>query len=134
MLYLAFMPSKASSKANPSSLWKAVLLIEITDFIFAFDSITAGVGIVGLPPKLWIIYTGGVIGIVMMRFASTYFVRLMEKRPALEKSTHLIVGLTGLKLLVEAFHIYPSWGDVIYWVLVITVILVGYMRGKKPHQ
>ena len=45
------------------SLWKAIVLVELTDCVFAIDSILAGLALIGVhfnpplpPPKIWIIY------------------------------------------------------------------------------
>ena len=45
------------------NFWTTVFLVEITDFIFAIDSILAGLALVGVsfahhefPPKIWILY------------------------------------------------------------------------------
>ncbi|MCH9613672.1 MAG: hypothetical protein SP1CHLAM54_06790 [Chlamydiia bacterium] len=134
LLYLAFRGGMAQPKITATSLFKAVIMIEIVDFLFAFDSITAGVGIVGLPPKLWIIYLGGVLGIIMMRFASSYFVKIMDRFPALEKSSHIIVGATGLKLLFEAFHLFPWWAEIIFWLVVVLAIFWGCKKEKSLHR
>lgn len=134
LIYLAFRKSAAPPKVSTTSLLKAVCMIELVDFLFAFDSITAGVGIVGLPPKIWIIYLGGILGIIMMRFASSYFVKIMDRFPQLEKSSHIIVGITGLKLLLEAFNLFPWWGEIIFWTLAILAIFWGCRQEKSPHR
>ena len=58
------------------SFWKAVLMIEIFDIIFAIDSILAGVAFIssGDPQvfhsKICIVYIGGMIGLIGIRFAA----------------------------------------------------------------
>ena len=43
---------------------------------------------------------GGLIGLVIMRFAARQFVVLLDKYPALETAAFLIVGWVGVKLVV----------------------------------
>ena len=43
---------------------------------------------------------GGIIGLVIMRFAARQFVGLLEKFPSLETAAFLIVGWVGVKLSV----------------------------------
>ncbi len=42
---------------------------QFTDIVFAVDSILVAVALVNDPNKLWIVYTGGFIGIIMLRMA-----------------------------------------------------------------
>ena len=43
---------------------------------------------------------GGIIGLIIMRFAARQFVVLLEKYPSLETAAFLIVGWVGVKLVV----------------------------------
>src|SRR5947208_7023418 len=55
--------------------WNTVALIELTDIAFAIDSILAAIALVGSAPpgnvgphpKLWVIITGGILGVILMR-------------------------------------------------------------------
>jgi YkoY family integral membrane protein len=94
-----------------TGLWATIAAIELTDIAFAIDSILAAVALVGGPPpgtragaihpKLWVIFTGGMLGVVLMRFAAAAFVRLLEKFPRLHFSAYLLVGLIGIKLFLD---------------------------------
>src|SRR5690606_27991406 len=69
-LYLAYLAVKglffAQSKlpkAGRASFWKTVVKIELTDLIFAIDSILAAIAFTGArSDKLWMVYLGGAIG------------------------------------------------------------------------
>lgn len=80
------------------SFWKTVLMIELMDITFSMDSILASVAISNV---YWVLLTGGILGIIMMRFAAAFFVSLIEKYPVLEKVAYFLVGLIGLKLVAE---------------------------------
>lgn len=63
-----------------TSLIKTILLLELVDIIFALDSILAAFSVSGiktaheaLSPKLWIVYFGGLLGLVLMRVAAKFF-------------------------------------------------------------
>ena len=47
-----------------TAFWATVVKVELTDIVFAIDSILVAVA---MSPKLWVILTGGILGIVMMR-------------------------------------------------------------------
>jgi YkoY family integral membrane protein len=83
-----------------AAFWPTVLVIELTDIAFAVDSILAAMALAGSHvEKLWVVITGGIIGVVLMRFAAAIFIRLLEKFPRFESSAYLLVIVIGLKLL-----------------------------------
>jgi hypothetical protein len=94
-----------------ASFWPTVFVIELTDIAFAVDSILAAIAMVGsapkgtppdaLHPKLWVVILGGLLGLVLMRFAARIFITLLEKFPRFEVSAYLLVIVIGLKLLAD---------------------------------
>src|SRR5699024_4562835 len=83
------------------------------DIAFAVDSILAAVALaVALPPlglfdvggldggQFIVIFAGGMIGVIIMRFAANMFVGLLQRRPGLEVAAFAIVGWVGVKLAV----------------------------------
>jgi hypothetical protein len=95
-------PGAVVYKGKPRSFWGTVLVIELTDIAFAVDSILAAMALAGARQnKLWVVITGGIIGVVMMRFAAALFMRLLEKFPRFELSAYLLVIVIGLKLLAD---------------------------------
>ena len=106
---LAIDDDDAAPAAKAQGFWPTVALIEVTDVAFAIDSILAAialvgpapVGHVGLHPKLWVVVTGGMIGVMLMRIAAAMFIRLLERFPRFETSAYLLVLTIGLKLLVD---------------------------------
>jgi YkoY family integral membrane protein len=82
--------------------WRTVGAIELTDIAFAVDSILAAIALAGgRSEKLWVIITGGILGMIMMRFAAAVFIRLLERFPRFELSAYLLVIAIGLKLLLD---------------------------------
>ena len=47
-----------------------------------------------------VMFIGGMIGVILMRFAATWFVELLNKYPGLEGAAFAIVGWVGIKLVV----------------------------------
>jgi YkoY family integral membrane protein len=82
--------------------WKTVAVIELTDIAFAVDSILAAMALAGSrTDKLWVVVTGGILGVILMRFAASVFVKLLERYPRFEVSAYLLVIVIGLKLLAD---------------------------------
>lgn len=80
------------------SFWRTVFAIEMTDIAFSADSILASIAV---SHEFWVVFTGGVLGIIMMRFAASLFIKLLKRFPGLETSAYLIITVVGTKLLLE---------------------------------
>jgi YkoY family integral membrane protein len=101
-------PETPDCKPAPG-FWRTVALIEVTDIAFAIDSILAAIALVGSPPaghtgphpKLWVVITGGMLGVILMRVAAAMFIRLLEAFPRFETSAYLLVATIGVKLLID---------------------------------
>lgn len=134
-----FFPKKvAQPPASPSakSFWKAVLAIELVDFAFAIDSILAGVAFIGptdlsIHPKLWIVYFGGMIGLIGVRYAAQFFGYLIQRYPRLEWSAYILVGWVGGKLALTAFHGTLPGGPFLFWGLIVLLFLYGLSKTQK---
>jgi YkoY family integral membrane protein len=132
------------SPPKHAGFWSTVAVIELTDIAFAIDSILAAIAVVGSAPpghvgphpKLWVVLTGGVLGLIMMRIAATLFIKLLERFPRFDTSAYLLVAVIGAKLLADwalntpehphraNFH-DPS--AVAFWIFWITMaVCVGY--------
>ena len=94
-------PKKKTSCKVPS-FWGTVLVIELTDIAFAVDSILAAMALAGSrQSKLWVVIVGGILGVILMRFAAALFVRLLDRFPRFEISAYLLVIIIGCKLLAD---------------------------------
>ncbi len=95
----------AAPKAQPwlglSAFWGTVVKVELTDIVFAIDSILVAVA---MSPKRWVILTGGILGIVMMRLVIGKLLALVERYPVLVDGAFVIIAWVGLKLLIEYGH------------------------------
>ena len=117
--------------------WGTVVAVELTDIAFSIDSIMAAVA---MSPKLWVIITGGIFGIITMRFVAGLFIQLLDNYPRLETAAYGIVGWIGLKLIIETLlkaykvpHEFPTW---LFWSVMIILFASGFLKkdGKKIHQ
>ena len=96
---------RAAAKARPwmglSAFWATVVKVELTDIVFAVDSILVAVA---MSPKRWVILTGGILGIVMMRLVIGKLLALVERYPVLVDGAFVIILWVGIKLLIEYGH------------------------------
>ncbi|MCR8844582.1 TerC family protein [Paenibacillus sp. SC116] len=142
-------------KEKQENFWVTVLKVELADLAFAVDAILAAVALAitlpttSLPPiggmdggHFLVILAGGIIGLVIMRFAASYFTTLLLKRPGLETAAFLIVGWVGVKLtvstlshpdigvLAKTFPKDPVW-KLIFWGVMITIAVAGWFLSKE---
>lgn len=97
-------------------LFIALIVVEMTDLIFAVDSIPA---IFSVTQKPFIIYTSNVFAILGLR--SLYFAlsAIVDKFHYLQLGLSIILTLIGLKMLGSHFYHPPSW---LTLVLVIAIL------------
>jgi len=94
--------NRKKTSCKVPSFWGTVLVIELTDIAFAVDSILAAMALAGSrESKLWVVITGGILGVVLMRFAAALFVKLLDRFPRFEISAYLLVIIIGMKLLAD---------------------------------
>ncbi len=79
--------------------------------------------------KLWVVYVGGVLGIITMRFVAGGFLRLLDIFPRLETSAYLLVAWIGIKLTLEAFDFhFPVW---LFWSVMLILFVSGFLDPAK---
>ena len=124
------------SSTHTWAFWSTVAVIELTDIAFAVDSILAAVGTVPGREKLWIVVTGGMLGVVLMRFAAVIFIRLLERFPRFETSAYLLVAVIGAKLVLDYFfpkldfhdpHHLAFW---IFWGSMVICFAIGFIPSR----
>lgn len=145
-----------------SGFWMTVLKVELADIAFAIDSMLAAVAIAITLPHIGttdigginagpfaVMFLGGFVGLVIMRFAAQWFVKLLNDYPTLETGAFLIVGWVGVKLAVLAlgheslaiidphFPHSTTW-KVIFWIVLLLLAIGSYvvsvMKNKKQAQ
>jgi len=145
-MYLIFLSIRHFVKRNsktpsPSStsFWKTVFLIECFDLAFALDSIIAGIAFIAAPttissgpfhPKLWIVYVGGMIGLFVIRYAADACSRLIDRFPQFEKNAYLLVGLIGLKLILEV-TVSPLLLEYLFWGAFVLLFGFSFIKSRK---
>ena len=115
-----------------SAFWATVVKVELTDVIFAVDSILVAVA---MSPKVWVVISGGILGIVAMRLVIGQLLRLVRRYPALVDAAFVIIAWVAIKLLVEYlnavgyidFHI-NKW---ISFGLIVVIFATGYVYARR---
>ena len=113
-----------------SALWSTIVAIEMMDLVFSIDNVFAAVA---FTPNLWLICGGVFIGILAMRFATTKFVKVLEKNPILEKVAYWVIGALGLKLVSSYWlHDLNTEGiDAVFSILTLLAFIIPLIIKKK---
>ena len=95
-----------SRAATPLLL--CVVCIELSDFVFAVDSIPAVLAITKDP---FIVYSSNIFAIAALRSLYQVLSAAIAGLPYLRPAVALILGFVGLKMLAEYYHIHvpTSW-------------------------
>ncbi len=126
----AIKPAKAW--LGLSAFWATVAKVELTDIVFAVDSILVAVA---MSPKKWVIITGGVLGIIAMRMVIGQLLAIVRKYPALVDGAFIIIGWVAVKLFVEYAHHegYISWAipRTLSLGLIFVIFGLSYLYARK---
>jgi YkoY family integral membrane protein len=113
-----------------SALWSTIVAIEMMDLVFSIDNVFAAVA---FTPNLWLICGGVFVGILAMRFATTKFVKVLEKNPILEKVAYWVIGALGLKL-VSSYWLHDlntESIDAVFSILTLLAFIIPLIIKKK---
>ncbi|QHT47021.1 TerC family protein [Bacillus sp. SB49] len=144
--------------SSGQGFWPTVLKIGAADLVFAIDSILAAVALaLALPntplPEIGgmdggqflVVLAAGVAGLILIKFAATWFVKLLDKRPSLETTAYLIVAWVGVKLAVitlshekvgvldEHFAHGAAW-TITFWTVLLGVAIGGWFYSGKNRR
>jgi YkoY family integral membrane protein len=117
--------------------WATVIKVELTDIVFAVDSILVAVA---MSPKLWVVITGGVLGNIAMRLVNGQLLVIVQKYPALVDGAFVIIAWVAVKLILEYghqmgwvhFQIPKSVSLGLIVVIFAASYLIARLRGPKP--
>jgi len=122
---------EGETKNRGTSFWKTVLLVELMDIAFSIDSVIAAFG---LSNEVWVLFLGGIIGILMMRGVAQLFLKLIAKYPELEQAAFLLIALIAGKMLAGAFGY--EMPQVVFFTVLIAVFVgtILYSSGKRKKE
>ncbi|HZG72623.1 MAG TPA: TerC family protein [Chondromyces sp.] len=146
-------------EARGKGFWPTVGKIALADLAFAIDSILAAVALaLGLPDsplddfggmdggQFIVVLLGGIAGLILIKYAATWFVQLLDRRPGLETTAYAIVAWVGVKLAIITLahedigildHDFPHstpWTLTFYGVLVGLALIGWFASGNKSYE
>jgi YkoY family integral membrane protein len=125
-------PKRARPWLGLSAFWATVLRVELTDFVFAIDSILVAVA---MSPKLWVVLTGGMLGIIAMRLVIGQLLVVVRRYPPLVDGAFIIIAWVGMKLVIEYLHsIHVIGWEVPRWLslgLIVVIFGIAFLYARR---
>ena len=130
-------PPPAKAMLGMSAFWATVVKVELTDIVFAVDSILVAVA---MSNKTWVVLTGGILGIVAMRLVIGRLLAIVERYPPLVDGAFVIIGWVAIKLFIEYLHTagyvhfeVPKWLS-LGLIVVISGLSLWYARRLEQQR
>jgi tellurite resistance protein TerC len=111
--------TKVNGKLTGTLLLLVLIIVEVTDLVFAVDSIPA---IFAITTNTFIVYTSNVFAILGLRSMYFLLAGVVEKFQYLRMGLAIVLTFIGAKMLIEAAHIVIS---VKISLIVVATVLLG---------
>ncbi len=121
---------KENHKSVATPLFVSLMMIEITDLIFAVDSIPA---ILAVTQDHFIVYTSNVFAILGLR--SLYFAlsNIIERFKYLAVGLAIILVFVGIKMVLIDFYKIPiHFSLLIIFTIIVLSVVISLIKTKKP--
>jgi len=131
-------PRAARPWLGLDAFWATVVKVELINLAFSIDSILVAVA---MSPKTWVVMTGGILGILALRFVVGQILGLIQRYPALVDGAFVIIAWVGLKLILEYAHQsgftpleIPTWFSLSLIGVIFTVafLIARRMEARVP--
>jgi YkoY family integral membrane protein len=113
-----------------AGFWRTVLTVELMDIAFSIDSVIAAFGV---SDQVWVLFLGGILGVLMMRGVAQVFLKLIDRFPELEKAAFILIIIIGGKMLAAVAGFEMS--HVLFFGLLIAVfvgtMILSSIRNKS---
>jgi len=130
-------PRRAKAWLGLSAFWATVVRVELVNLAFSIDSILVAVA---MSPKVWVVVTGGILGIIAMRVVVGQLIALVQRYPALVDGAFIIIAWVGAKLCLEYLHgahviglEIPQWLSLTLVVIIFTIAFI-YAKAQGPVE
>jgi tellurite resistance protein TerC len=124
-----FISKNGKRLATP--LFAALLLIEVTDVVFALDSIPA---ILAITLDPYIVYTSNVLAILGLRSLYFSLSTFLELFHYLYLALGTILTFVGTKMLLSPFFHVPTWFSLLFIVLCLSTSFILSLLNPRPPK
>jgi tellurite resistance protein TerC len=111
-------------------LFLTMIVIELTDLLFAVDSIPAVLAITQDP---FIAYTSNICAVLGLRSLYFFLARLMERFIYLRTGLAFVLGFVGIKMIIADYLPLPRSLSLGIIVIILAVTIAISMLKTQPH-
>jgi YkoY family integral membrane protein len=113
------------------TFWGTVASVELMDIAFSVDSILAAFGVSN---QVWVLFVGGILGVLMMRGVAGVFLKLIDRIPELESAAYILIAFIAVKMVGSNFGLHIDHTMFFFIIIVIfgaTILLHFYKKRKN---
>jgi tellurite resistance protein TerC len=125
--------TRITGKLTGTLLLLVLVIVEVTDLVFAVDSIPA---IFAITTNTFIVYTSNVFAILGLRSMYFLLAGVVEKFQYLRMGLAIVLSFIGVKMLIEALNIkIPVWISlVVVAVVLLSSVLASIIWPKQAEM
>jgi YkoY family integral membrane protein len=115
------------------TFWGTVASVELMDIAFSVDSVLAAFGVSN---KVWILFLGGILGVLMMRGVAGIFLTLIDRVPELETTAYILIAIISVKMFLSVFHyeLEPMYFFIILLLTFAATFIVHFLNKRKKAE
>ena len=119
----------SKKKRGPSLFFLAVLAIEVTDLIFALDSVPA---VIAISHETFIIYTSNICAILGLRALYFVLADMLHTLRLLHYGLGLILAFVGIKMLIARWVEIPTTASLAVILSILAIFTVASLLFARP--
>jgi YkoY family integral membrane protein len=115
------------------TFWGTVASVELMDIAFSVDSVLAAFGVSN---EVWILFLGGILGVLMMRGVAGIFLTLIDRVPELETTAYILIAIISIKMFLSVAHyeLEPMYFFIILLFTFGATFIVHFLNKRKKVE
>lgn len=123
------LDKKGTGRKLATPLLTCLICIELSDFVFAVDSIPA---VIGISKDPFIVYSSNIFAILGLRSLYILISRAVSELRYIRPSVATVLGFVGAKMVAEYFHFEIS--AVQSLLVILTILATGLIASIRANQ
>ena len=122
--------TKKNGKRLATPLLAVLVVIEITDLVFAVDSVPA---VLVVSHEQFIVFAANAFAIMGLRALYFLFADIKDRFIYLKPAISVLLIYVGLKMTVAHWYHVPTWLSLLFILMVMTVAIVASVVHDRKH-
>jgi tellurite resistance protein TerC len=125
--------TRENGKRLATPLFTVLVLIELTDVVFAVDSVPA---ILAVAREQFIVFSSNAFAILGLRSLYFLLAGMAGRFRYLNVGLGVILAFVGVKMLLTEVYHFPTWVSLAVIVTVLSVAIIASLRAERrdPHR